>query len=114
MAATSVGVTAEPELKCFQPLTPANKFIVIASDGIWDRLSNHEVMSIIAQQFYPSRDADGACNYLVKEAADRWQIEQGMVDDITIIVAFLNVGGMTKLNTAESNERPAGAVPAAI
>lgn len=59
-------------------------------------------MNIIASQFYQSKDADGACNYLVREAAERWQMEQGMVDDITIIVAFLNVGGMTKLNTAES------------
>jgi len=26
-------------------------------------------------------------------AVERWQREQGMVDDITIIVAFLNIGG---------------------
>lgn len=72
-------------------------------------------MNIIASQFYQSKDAENACNYLVKEAAERWQMEQGMVDDITIIVAFLNVGGMTKLNTAESQERnTSGVVPAAI
>lgn len=28
----------------------------------------------------------------MRESAERWQREQGMVDDITIIVAFLNVG----------------------
>lgn len=73
MAATSVGVCAEPEIKVFPNLSPADKFVVIASDGIWDRLSNEEVMMTIAKQFYPKRDADGACNYLVKEAVDRWQ-----------------------------------------
>ena len=53
MAAESVGVTAEPELKFFPNLSPSDKFIVLASDGIWDRLSNEEVMMIIAEQYYP-------------------------------------------------------------
>jgi serine/threonine protein phosphatase PrpC len=49
MAASSVGVTAEPEIKVFPNLTPSDKFIVIASDGIWDRLSNDEIMMVIAK-----------------------------------------------------------------
>jgi len=28
----------------------------------------------------------------MKESVERWQREQGMVDDITIIITFLNVG----------------------
>jgi serine/threonine protein phosphatase PrpC len=40
MAAASVGVTAEPEIKVFNNLQPSDKFLVVASDGIWDRLSN--------------------------------------------------------------------------
>lgn len=40
MAAAGVGVTAEPELKIFSNLGHNDKFIVLASDGIWDRLSN--------------------------------------------------------------------------
>ena len=47
MAATSVGVTAEPEVKVFPNLSPNDKFIVIASDGIFDRLSNEEIMETI-------------------------------------------------------------------
>ena len=49
MVATSVGVTAEPEIKDFPKLSPSDKFIVIASDGIWDRLSNEEIMMTIAK-----------------------------------------------------------------
>ena len=49
MAAASVGVTAEPEIKVFPNLTPSDKFVVVASDGIWDRLSNEEVMMTIAK-----------------------------------------------------------------
>ena len=40
MAASSVGVTAEPEIKVFSNLTAHDKILVIASDGIWDRFSN--------------------------------------------------------------------------
>jgi len=40
MAAASVGVTAEPEIKVFLNLSQRDKFLVIASDGIWDRFSN--------------------------------------------------------------------------
>jgi serine/threonine protein phosphatase PrpC len=92
MAAASVGVTAEPELMVIANLSPADRILVIASDGIWDRINNEEVMTTIATKFYPSRDAEGACTFLVKTAAERWQSEQGMVDDITIVIAFLNVG----------------------
>ena len=92
MSAASVGVTAEPEIKIFQNLTPADKFIVMGSDGIFDRLSNDEIMMTIAKQYYPTRDAEGGANFLVKEASERWQNEQGMIDDITIIIVFLSVG----------------------
>jgi len=47
MAASSVGVLAEPEVKLFPNLTVNDKFIVIASDGIFDRLSNEEIMETI-------------------------------------------------------------------
>ena len=48
MAASSVGVTARPEITVFSNLTKDDKFVVIASDGLWDRLSNHEIMTTIA------------------------------------------------------------------
>lgn len=50
--AKSVGVIAEPEIKVVGNLAPSDKFIVLASDGVWDRLSNEEVMTIIATKFY--------------------------------------------------------------
>ena len=42
-------------------------------------------------QHYDTRDADGAANWLTNTAVIRWQQEQGMVDDITIIVAYLKI-----------------------
>ena len=46
LVAGSVGVTAEPEIQVFNCLTRMDKAIIIASDGIWDRMSNQEVTSI--------------------------------------------------------------------
>ena len=87
---------AEPEISVFPKLTQNEKFLIIASDGLWDRLSNAEIMHTVAQYYYPSRNSEGAASHLMRESVQRWQQEQGMVDDITIIVVFLNVGGPEK------------------
>jgi serine/threonine protein phosphatase PrpC len=41
--AKSVGVTSEPEIKVFSNISELDKAIVIASDGIWDRIPNEEM-----------------------------------------------------------------------
>ena len=92
MAATSVGVTAKPEITYFPNLSSNDKILVVASDGLWDRFSNHEIMMTIVNGFYQNRDAEGAIAFLMRESVERWTREQGMVDDITIVIAFLNVG----------------------
>lgn len=47
MAATSVGVTAKPEVMYFPNLTPNDKILVMGSDGLFDRFSNDEIMQTI-------------------------------------------------------------------
>ena len=42
LVAASVGVSPEPEVLDFE-LEPDDKFIVIASDGVWEFLSNEQV-----------------------------------------------------------------------
>ena len=54
-------------------MQPADKAIVVASDGIWDRFTNEEVTQIVmSDQYYLRLDADGAANHLVREASLRW------------------------------------------
>lgn len=43
LVAGSVGVTAEPEIQVFNCLTVMDKALVVASDGIFDRMSNEEI-----------------------------------------------------------------------
>jgi serine/threonine protein phosphatase PrpC len=90
LVAKSVGVTYEPEIKAVSNLTSQDKFLVIASDGLWDRIPNDEVCRIVANPFYDRGDAEGAVQFLAKESAERWTREQGMIDDITIVIAFIN------------------------
>ena len=90
--AGGVGVTSEPEVQVFSELKPQDKALVIASDGLFDRLSNQEIADIVmSQPYYDRRDADGVLNILVNESVLRWQREHGMIDDITIVLAYLNI-----------------------
>ena len=76
LVAASVGVTAEPEIQIFNNMRPVDKAIVVASDGIYDRMSNEEITSIVmSEKFYGRKDADGAATYLTKESAQRWTSE---------------------------------------
>ena len=48
--AHSVGVNCIPEVKEFH-IQPNDKFIVIATDGLWEFMSNEEVSAIVAPYY---------------------------------------------------------------
>lgn len=64
---------------------------MLASDGIWDFLSNEEVSKIVAP-FFEIKNAEKAAEALVREGYLRWKREEeGIVDDITCVIVFLDV-----------------------
>ena len=69
--AASVGVIAEPEILEFL-LTAEDKFIVLGSDGVFEFLSNEEVVKIVVP-YWKSKDVKGACEALWKESNLRWK-----------------------------------------
>ncbi|OMJ66988.1 hypothetical protein SteCoe_35980 [Stentor coeruleus] len=87
--AGSVGVICEPEILEFD-LTPEDKFIVLGSDGIFEFLSNEDVLKIVVP-YWRINDVNGASEVLAKEAKYKWMKEEEVIDDITCIVIFLNV-----------------------
>ena len=87
--AARVGVNAVPEMGELE-LSKDDKFIVLASDGIWEFLKNIDVARII-HPFYLKKNAEGAAESLVREAFKRWKKEEDVIDDITCIVIFLDV-----------------------
>lgn len=83
-----LGVCCVPEIKEFI-LEKNDKFIIVASDGLWEYIPSQECVNIV-KEFYLKNDIKGAGNYLYKEASKRWIIKQDIVDDVTIILVFLD------------------------
>ena len=84
--AASVGTISEPEIKSFE-LTLDDKFIIIASDGIWEFISSQECVNII-KDFYLKKDLKGCLKYLLNESSKRWIKEEEVIDDITAVLIF--------------------------
>jgi len=84
--ATTLGVVPVPKF-LDEKVDSDTKFIVVASDGVWEFLENQKVAEIV-MPFYKNNDPDGACKALIKESTDWWNKEDVVVDDITAIVVF--------------------------
>jgi hypothetical protein len=81
------GIIAVPELS-YRQLTDQDQFVVLATDGIWDVLSNEEVMELIASA--PTR-ATAACT-LVEGAIRVWQLKypSAKIDDCAVACIYLD------------------------
>jgi serine/threonine protein phosphatase PrpC len=51
-----------------------DEFLVIASDGIWEFMTNEDVARIARDPYYFKSAPEAAANALVKEAYKRWKI----------------------------------------
>ena len=85
--AHKIGVIVDPEITEYFFLKE-DKFIVLGSDGIWEFISNDEVVEIV-KDYYLQDNIEEAIEYLYKEASKRWMMEEEVIDDITIIIIFL-------------------------
>lgn len=81
--AHTVGVTAEPEICIHEMEKGEEQYLVIASDGVWEFMSNDEVAGVVG----PCASAEEACRMLVDAASDRWaEYSEAGMDDITVVV----------------------------
>ena len=85
--AHSVGVVVSPEI-LEHHFCEEDKVILLASDGIWEFLESEEILDMI-KKYYEKNDAEGALEEIYKEADKRWRENEGIVDDITAIIIFL-------------------------
>ena len=63
------------------------KYIVICSDGVWEFLSNENVVEI-GNNFYEKNDVDGFTKKLAEISEKLWEQKDVIVDDITAVVVF--------------------------
>jgi serine/threonine protein phosphatase PrpC len=85
VVAHSAGVISEPEFTEYELNPSIDKFLVVATDGLWEFVDNQETVEIVASQSGPTEAVD----ILVTEAATRWMQEEQVIDDTTIIIAHL-------------------------
>ena len=85
--AHTIGVINIPEVKSYE-YTGGEKFIVIATDSIWQYIDSDECVEIIKEFYEKNLDAIGALNSLVTEAIKRWKKEENKIEDITAVVIF--------------------------
>ena len=86
LIASKLGVIPEPKF-LEEKIDKDTKFIIVASDGIWEFLDNDTVKNI-TMPYYEKKDPNGACKELIKRATEFWNQEDIVVDDITCIVVF--------------------------
>ena len=90
-SAKKVGVIAEPDIFEYT-IEKKDKAIVVASDGVWEYMSNDDVMNVIVKEWNRKGDAFVASEMICKEAEERWRNNNSKTrDDITCVVLFLNV-----------------------
>ena len=69
-------------------LSEYDQFLLIASDGVFEFMSNVDVARLVFP--YVEKNApEAAANALVKEATKRWKKEEEVIDDITCVIIFL-------------------------
>lgn len=83
--AEELGVYAEPEMLS-RELTKEDKIIVLASDGVFEFLTNQSVIDICAKFTDPLE----ACRAVVAESYELWLQYEMRTDDITMICLFID------------------------
>mmetsp|Transcript_4541 Transcript_4541/g.6445 ORF Transcript_4541/g.6445 Transcript_4541/m.6445 type:complete len:155 (+) Transcript_4541:195-659(+) len=83
--AHSAGVISTPEFTERTLDEETDKFIVVATDGLWEFVDNDETVNMVVA----SKDPTDSVDVLVKEANARWMREEQVIDDTTIITASL-------------------------
>lgn len=98
--AQSLGVHATPELLS-HALEKEDRYLVMASDGLWEFLGNEEVVQIVHRYHRNGKSAQEAARFIIAKAAVAWNKEEGDAyrDDITVIVVYLE-GLVTELKTS--------------
>ncbi|KAK7243236.1 hypothetical protein RIF29_38027 [Crotalaria pallida] len=103
------GLISVPEVS-YRRLIDKDEFVVLATDGIWDVLSNKEVVDIVAAA--PGRSS--AARALVESAVRAWRYKYptSKVDDCAVVCLFLDsdLHQISSASHAKSKEQPSSAV----
>lgn len=96
-------VSPEPHVSAIPLDLLTQKFVVIASDGLWNVMTPNDVVSFIND--YQSREDEchqpkDVVSSLIREALDRWSYKRLQADNIAILIAFLSEEEPEKCKTS--------------
>ncbi|KAA8517476.1 hypothetical protein F0562_017769 [Nyssa sinensis] len=98
------GLISVPEVS-YRKLTNKDEFIVLATDGVWDVLTNNEVIRIVAS----ARKRSMAARLLVDRAVRAWRYKYpcSKVDDCAAICLFLKDRPLLTKSVSEGSRQSA-------
>ncbi|KAH7434394.1 hypothetical protein KP509_06G015800 [Ceratopteris richardii] len=81
------GLSAVPHVSC-RKVKETDEFVVLATDGVWDVMSNEEVANVVAK----IEPKDMAAKNVVDAAVRKWKrnFSHVRMDDIAVVCHFLN------------------------
>lgn len=84
-----VGLTAEPDVS-MRPLTEDDKYIIVATDGVWEFISSSEALEYFMTKEKQNQSLNSIATFIASEAWRRWiKEEEVVVDDITCVLIKL-------------------------
>ena len=89
----TAGVIAKPEITVRHLVPEEDLFLVLGSDGIYDHMTNEEVIQLVYKcMFVQRKNPEQTAKVLVTEARRKWRATgMGYVDDVTAIVVDLTI-----------------------
>lgn len=92
----------------YSALRDGDRFVVVASDGVWEFMTNQQVADMVSDYW---DDPLQACKVIVAQAYDLWLQYEVRTDDITIIILKIDEGNINSpYRIAEAVASPSGAV----
>ncbi len=87
--AHKVGVSNIPEIFEYNINSVKPIAIIVASDGVWEFMSNEQVKNILNKHRY-NQDAYACSKEIVEKARQIWKGTSFAIDDITCVIAFFD------------------------
>ena len=100
IVAAQVGVMAEPVISSF-PLTREVRFVVLATDGLWQFVSSQEAVELVGHVLEADGTVHDAAWKLVLEASERWARDGAVCDDITVCVLLMDTARLPPPSRAQ-------------
>lgn len=85
----SVGVCSDPEVLSWK-LTPEDKYVILASDGIFEFLSSQIVIDMVNKVLNQTKSPVEAIKFVISEAFRLWVAHDERTDDITMMLICLD------------------------